>query len=145
MKTVKTKIYSFNELTEEAQQNAINQYRNDFLNHDFIYDDAYKTVEKFNELFGLKEGQSSWLNFSTNFENNIEDLKGLRLQKYILNNYGNDLFKRKYLKHGELTKQEPKKWHKMRKYKVINQGPNKGLFLISYYSNLFVVYLFNIK
>jgi len=138
MRTIRTKIYSFDELGTEAKENALNQYRNNNLNHDFIYNDAYKTVKVFNEVFDLKEGRNSWLDFSTNFENDIEDLKGLRLQKYILNNYGNDLFKRKYLKHGELTKEEPKKWHRMRKSYVINQGPNKGLFSSSYYSNLFI-------
>lgn len=95
MRTVRTKIYSFDELTEEAKQVAIENYRNNFLDHDFIYDEAYKTVEEFNELFNLNEGQQSWLDFSTNFENDIENLRGLRLQKYIYNNFGYKLFKSK--------------------------------------------------
>jgi|TARA_R110000782_G_C14632191_1_gene394562 hypothetical protein len=119
MRTVRTKIYSFNELTEEAKQNAVNQYRNNNLNHDFIYDDAYKTVREFNKLFELKEGSRSWLDFSTNFENCIEDLNGLRLQKYIYNNFGYKLFKPSFI--GSLKSNEIQN-HKRIKSKKLNNG-----------------------
>ena len=97
MKTIRIKIYEFNELNENAKQNAIEWYRNQCLDHDFVYDDMHKTVEEFNDLFGTKEGYNSWLDFSTsNIEDSVLNLKGFRLQKYIWNNYGYKLFKGKY-------------------------------------------------
>lgn len=135
MRTIRTKVYTFEELSETAQQVAINQASKD-VETGFIYNDAHKTVKAFNELFNLKEGNRSWLdaNFS-NIDEDIQNLKGFRLQKYLLNNFGNQLFKNSYLKHGELRSQIPKLYHRMRKNREIEQGSNKGLISCSYYSN----------
>lgn len=47
MKTIikEVKVYQFDELTEEAKQNAINKY-SERQNFDYIYDEAYQTVKK---------------------------------------------------------------------------------------------------
>jgi len=98
MKTIRTKVYQFNELNEQAQQTAIEHYRNSH-NDDmqFSYDDAYETVKKFNDVFNINEGRTSWLNYSINhIDDNILELSGLRLQKYLWNNFKNDLFEGKY-------------------------------------------------
>lgn len=97
MRTVRTKIYKFEELKKESQQVAIDHYRNNYLNNDFIYDDAYNTVKEFNSVFNTKESRNSWLDVYTDHINDeILELKGFRLQKYIWNNYKNQLFKGKY-------------------------------------------------
>lgn len=97
MRTIRTKIYKFEELSEEAKQNAIEKERNN-LCIDFIYDEAYETVKAFNELFNLSEGRKSWLDcYTLNIDDSILELKGFRLQKYIFNNYGNALFKSKWI------------------------------------------------
>lgn len=97
MRTVRTKIYKFEELKKDAQQIAIDHYRNNYLNNDFIYDDAYNTVKEFNSVFNTEEGRNSWLDVYTDHINDeILELKGFRLQKYIWNNYKNQLFKGKY-------------------------------------------------
>jgi hypothetical protein len=135
MKTIEIQLYKFNELNEEGKQNAINNERENVCVQ-FIYDDAYNTVKAFNDVFGLSERSRSWLDFSTSkIVDSILELKGFRLQKYILNNYGSKLFKKAYLKHGELRDKEISFWHPMRKYKVINKGLSTGKFSISYYSN----------
>jgi hypothetical protein len=96
MRTVRTKVYSFEELSEEAKQVAINHQRNN-VETNFIYDESYKTVKAFIELFNLKEGNRSWLDANfTNVESDIQNLKGFRLQKYLWNNFGHGLFKSKY-------------------------------------------------
>jgi hypothetical protein len=74
MKTIRTKIYLFSELNLAAQQKAINDFRNSGVETDFIYYDVEKTVKAFNDVFNIKTGRNSWLEFSTN---HIED--------YILN------------------------------------------------------------
>jgi len=104
MKTIRTKVYKFNELTEQAKQNAINDYRNTGIDTSFIYDDAHNTVKEFNELFGTKEGSRSWLDISTgHIDDNIINLKGLRLRTYIINNFGDKLYKGKYYNYKNNT------------------------------------------
>jgi len=137
MRTIRTKIYSFDELSEAAKQNAIRHYQNDHLTFDHIYHDAKNTIDAFCEAFNVKTGSHSWLDCNTsNIDDDILNLTGLRLRKYILNNFGSTLYKRKYLKNGELTA-ERKPFHRMMKQvEITNNCPNKGKFSISYYSNI---------
>lgn len=97
MKTVTTTIYKFDELTPSAQQKAIEQYRNDGgVYTDFIYDDAYESVKKFNDVFGIKEGRHSWLDYNTgHIDDAILELKGERLRTYIINNFYSTFYERK--------------------------------------------------
>jgi Fe-S cluster biosynthesis and repair protein YggX len=136
MRTIRTKIYNFSELSKEAQQNAFENYRNNYLTFDFIYSDAESTVKAFCDAFSVKSGSRSWLDCNTsNIDDNILNLTGLRLRKYILNNFGDTLYKRKYLKSGGNSK-NLKPFHRMRKQNEIKSGPNKGLFYSIYYSNI---------
>jgi hypothetical protein len=94
MKTISINLYSFNELSEEAKQKAV---KNAPVFTDFIYDEAYETVKKACKLFGISEGLNSWLDFSSNgIDENILNLRGLRLRKWILNNFWDTLYKRKF-------------------------------------------------
>jgi len=137
MRTIRTKIYKFDELTEDAKSNAIRHYQNNILSFDFIYSDAEKTVDAFCNAFNVKSGSRSWLDCNTsNIDDDILNLNGLRLRKYILNNFGDTLFKRKYLKHGELAATK-KSYHRMKKQiEITNNCPNKGKVSVSYYSNI---------
>lgn len=97
METIEIKIYSFDELTEVAQQNAINIFRQkqDFS---FEFDDIISSVKKLIDIFDLKTGNEYTDLRYSHIEDNILELSGVRLYKYILNNYGFALFKPKYLK-----------------------------------------------
>jgi hypothetical protein len=96
MRTIRTKVYFFNELSEEAKQTAINKQRPN-VDTDYIYDEAHETVKAFNELFNLSEHPNNWLNANAgNIENDVLKLRGVRLQKYLWNNFKNGLFKGKY-------------------------------------------------
>lgn len=136
MKTIEITLYKFNELSEKAKQVAINNERENVCVN-YIYDDAYCTVKSFNSVFGTSEGRHSWLDANTsNFDNSILELRGFRLQKYLWNNYKDTLYKRKYLKHGELAVAK-KPFHKMKKQTEITSNcPNKGKISVSYYSNI---------
>lgn len=97
MRTVRTKIYKFDELTETAKETAIQYYRNNLMDNSFIYDDAHSTVKAFHKLFGTKESGGRWLEINTaGIDDNVLNLDGLRLQKYIWNNFGKELYKGKY-------------------------------------------------
>tara|TARA_R110002020_G_scaffold334555_2_gene549801 strand:- start:10520 stop:11131 length:612 start_codon:yes stop_codon:yes gene_type:complete len=95
MKTLEIQLFNFEELSKESKENAIQQIEGT-RDYFYIWDESYQTVKKFNYIFDLKEGYNSWLNYQSNFDENIENLKGLRLRKYILNNYFNSLYKGKY-------------------------------------------------
>lgn len=97
MRTIRTKIYKFDELSDDAKQKATKHYRNDFLTFDHIYSDAESTVKAFCEAFNVKTGNHSWLDcITSNVDDDILNLTGLRLQKYIYNNFYNVLFKRRF-------------------------------------------------
>jgi hypothetical protein len=97
METIQITVYSFSELSKEAKEVAINNFRSQGVDTDFIYDDAYQTVKKANELFNISEARSSWLDFSlNNIDDNIMDLKGLRLRTWLINNFNEQLYKRKF-------------------------------------------------
>lgn len=99
MRTIKTKVFFFNELSEEAKKTAITQFRNKGIETDFVYDDAYETVKKFHEVFNTSEGFKSWLDvYFINIDENILNFQGLRLRTYLINNFGHILYKRKFYK-----------------------------------------------
>jgi hypothetical protein len=99
-RTVRTKVYKFNELKPKAKEKAIEQYRSTGMIAEDIqirYDEAHETVKAFHNVFGTEEGTRSWLDVRTeHIDDNTLSLKGLRLQKYIWNNYSRDLYKGKY-------------------------------------------------
>ena len=136
MKQITINVYSFNELSESAKQNAIDNYRNKCYDNSFFYDEIAASVKAAIDLFGLKTGRTYTDIHYSHIDDNVLQLFGSRLCAYIYNNYGEDLFKPKYLKHGELTDVK-KSFHRMRKQREItNNCPNKGKILVSYYSNI---------
>lgn len=97
MKTVETTIYNFSELSETAQQNAINYFRH-HSDNSFEFADIINSVKKLIDIFDLKTGREYTDIRYSHIEDNILELSGVRLYKYILNNYGSYLFKPKYIK-----------------------------------------------
>lgn len=98
MKTIELKIYSFDELSKEAKENAINDIRNNHADdYDYIWQEAYKSVKEFNNRFNIKEGSRSWLDYNINhWDDNIVELKGLRLRTWLINNHWHDIMSRKF-------------------------------------------------
>lgn len=102
MKTVRIKIYQFNELNDHAKQKAIQDYRREEVYTDYIYDDAHESVNKFHDIFGTTEGGTSWLDIRTgHIDDNILNLKGVRLRTYIINNFWSQLYKPKTFYNGD--------------------------------------------
>lgn len=134
MRTVEVCLYKFDELSEQAQRKALDNYE---VETQFYWNEAHETVKKFHDLFGTKEGIHSWLDIRTgHIDSDIMELSGFRLQKYIWNNFGDELFTRKYLKDGGLFDAK-KPNHRMRKqYQITTKCPNQGKFSSSFYSNI---------
>lgn len=129
-RTIRTKVYKFNELSKEAKQNAVAQYLyNDGIDTDSVYDDAHKTVKAFHELFETKENTKSWLDFeivSTYRHDDYLNLTGLRLRKYIINNFYGGLYKGKYF--SLWSKKEKSYKHYKDGYPVLKNRHSRVLF-----------------
>lgn len=133
MKEVKVKLYEFSELSEQAKERVRNDNRERYGDTSWIYADAHKSIEKFDDIFGTRSGNHSWLDISlSHIDDNILNLEGERLQRYIWNNY------RRYLWKGRYHTVE------IRDKKVIHNrvrcsGPYKsGNYHNAYYSAVFV-------
>lgn len=123
-RTIRTKVYKFNELTEDAKQKAIEKFRNNGIDTDFIYDEAEKTVKEFHKLFRTKADGRSWLDVYTgHIDDNIMNLKGLRLRTYILNKFGHGLYKGKYFSLWSKTEKSYK--HYKNGYPVLKSRRSK--------------------
>lgn len=98
MRTIRTKVYKFNELNEAAKEKAVRNYiNNGNIDSSYIYDEAHETVKSFHNVFGTREDSRSWLECDcSRIGDDILSLKGLRLRTYIINNFWDDLFKGKY-------------------------------------------------
>jgi hypothetical protein len=104
-RTIRTKIYKFNELSNEAKQTAIERYLQD-ENFDWISDNAGNTLNDFCRIFDINLREFDFLEnyrsrYTFNLEDNILELSGQRLATYIWNNYKTRIFKGKY--YGKLV------------------------------------------
>jgi len=95
MKTVRIKIYKFNELSEEAKQNAIDYFRS---SNDYFYmgSEILDSINRGLDHFGgeLSDYSIDWQNINNStylikysVSEDIQQLSGVRLWKY-LNNSG---------------------------------------------------------
>jgi len=98
MKTVTIEVFTFAELIETAKQKAISNFRNKNYDNSFYFDEIIETVKKVIELFNLKTGREYSDIKTSHIDDTILELKGVRLFKYLMNNYGNDLFTPSYIK-----------------------------------------------
>lgn len=95
MRTIRTKIYQFDELNNEAQENAIDNYRNKNYNDDFYYDEIKESIKAFCDEFNLKTGRTYSDLRTDSISNDVLNLTGVRLYKYLLNNYSSLFFEAK--------------------------------------------------
>jgi hypothetical protein len=141
MRTIRTKVYTFNELNETAKERAIENYRNS--NTDFFWaDENRQSMEKFAEIFPIKvtdwsyggRGEGVYFRFETD-HSEIEELSGQRLANYLWNNYKGEIYSKKYysLKGLGLTNERLKHKRVISK-QITNSCPNKGKWSNSYYS-----------
>ena len=97
MRTVKTNVYTYPELSEESKQNAIQQYRNlDRENHH--YHEAKETINAFIKNTQIKTGNRRWTDLICMYDDDIIEINGLRLRTWLINNW-DFLWKKKYIGH----------------------------------------------
>ena len=129
MRTITKNLYSFSELSEQAKQTAIENFRNndsEFLS-EFLYQEAHESVKAFHNIFSTKEDLHSWLDVRTgHIDDVILELSGQRLATYIWNNYGHKLFKGKYYSLWSKTDRNYK--HHKNGYPVLKKRRSKVMF-----------------
>jgi hypothetical protein len=96
MRTKTINIYSFDELSEEAKEKAIEDYRSNGFDY-FWGDDNENTLKEFEDIFPISVGRweygyHNFINFEMTCDDEISELKGIRLLKYLYNNYESILF-----------------------------------------------------
>jgi hypothetical protein len=112
--TIEQTVYNYSDLILPENSELKNKVINKFETGDFeyIWNEAHETVKAFHNIFGTRDGNGSWLD--TNFDrcsNNAYqyDLTGLRLRKFIINNFYSNLYESKLIY---------KKRYKVRKSKL---------------------------
>lgn len=99
MKTVNLNLYQFDELSEKAQEKVINSWRE---NDEYFWgDENAESLNAFCKIFAIKikgydYGYQNYISASFNLDYEIMELSGLKLHKYLVNNYLNDIYKPKY-------------------------------------------------
>lgn len=90
METIEINVYSFDELTQDAQERAFQHYCNTY---DYPFeDDNQEVLDEFCKLFNISVdfvyGYAYTLQFivRTKFQYGEEELSGVRLMKYLQNN-----------------------------------------------------------
>lgn len=126
MKTLEITLYSFNELNDKAKDKAINDYLH-YANTSYIYYEAENTIKEFCNVFNVsyknnyfEYTRNNYFDFQINSDSNIMNLTGLRLRKYILNNFSYILFKPKYIK--SLKEDKKRVYHTRIKTKTYKNG-----------------------
>ncbi len=125
MKQITVNVYEFSELPGKVKEKIRSKYWADPHYCDFIWQDAWNTLKKFEKIFPVKIESLNVLqgvNFHFNFDDNQQVLSGIRLMKYLWNNYKHDLFKGKYYSLESFNKKNHEIKHKRVKSKKLDNG-----------------------
>jgi hypothetical protein len=101
MRTQQISIYKFSELPEDAQQRAIDDWRQ---RDEPAWDSENReSLKAFESLFPISStdweyGYHNYINYKLDYvyDDEIFDLTGIRLLKYLVNNYWDSIYKGKY-------------------------------------------------
>ena len=119
--TTTTEFFTFDELSEEAQQRAIQEVRGQGVDTSHTWHEARQSVTPFCDLFGVDTGRNSWLDIRTgNVDDNICQLTGQRLRTYLINNFPSAFFERKY--RNSYHREDRPTPHPMRKVEPWSKG-----------------------
>ena len=124
MKTIEVKLYSFNELSQEAKEKAIQNHRNNGLEY-FWNEENLQSLKAFCKVFDIDLKKysidsygHSYVDTSLNASEDVLNLSGVRLLKYLWNNFRTDIYKGKYY----FVKSEQALKHKRVKSQTLKNG-----------------------
>jgi hypothetical protein len=111
MKTLELKLYKFDELDEETQDELIKKEREHLYKWVCRYgydweDEGKDSLDAFCKIFPVEwtqfDVQNTDIDFKITCDDEIKSLSGFRLQKYLWNNYRRDIYKGKFYWRGTL-------------------------------------------
>lgn len=127
MKTINVNVYKFSELSEKAKEKAMDNYRKYF--EYFLGDENKATLDAFLKIFyfvkvtdyeyGLDRNN---IDYKITIDDEIRDLQGLRLYKWLWNNFQNLIYKGKYYSTQGYYDKENKYHYKSNYSKVIKEN-----------------------
>ena len=134
MREVTMKVYTVEELSEKALSRA---YDNWYMNSDYpCGEENEKTLLEFERVFPVKVtnwqygGSYKYVRFHMTCDE-VAELEGFRLAKYIWNNYRHDIYKGKYYSKGKFI--DGKYHYVYRRSKVnLEQGCNLTGYYLDY-------------
>ena len=94
MRIVETKVFKFYELSKEAQEKAFEDWLG-YAQYPY-YDDYNESMKKFIEMLNGKiqvSSVTSYVSYNSYFDEEVENLSGVRLAKYLWNNFGEEIFR----------------------------------------------------
>ena len=102
MRTLEINLYKFDELSDEAKEKAIKNYKNEYCEEigTFWQEDNFNSIKAILNFFDVKiknyeidfsSAARSFINweFTSEYNEEIKNLSGSRLYKYLQNNYVN--------------------------------------------------------
>ena len=107
MKKVEVAIYKFEELSKNAKEEARLNIEEMYTGMEMDAQDINKTMENFASFFdiSLKNWQlDSFVRYTYSYESNVENMDYLRLRKYLLNNYYDAFYLKRYYGEMDYTK-----------------------------------------
>lgn len=148
MRTIEVELFKFDELSDEAKEKAIENYRNNPPEYGW-HDENRATIEAFEKAFPVSitnwsyGGRGEGVDFHVT-DDDVAELTGSRLMAYLYNNHQDNFLSRKYLQTRTIRQagfdiydaDNKPMAHPMRKIKRINAGPNEGKYTTYHYSNL---------
>jgi hypothetical protein len=119
--TITREIFTFDELSEDARQRAIEKVRGQGIDIDHSHHEARQSVSAFCDLFDCKTGRDSWLDIIAHDSETRHDLTGQRLRTYLINNFPSAFYERKY-RNSFHRAEKPTTPHRMRQVKPWSKG-----------------------
>ena len=135
MREVTMKVYSVEELGGKALSRAYDDW---YMNSDYPWsEENRKTLLEFERIFPVKVtdwqygGGYKYVRFHMTCDDEVAELEGFRLAKYIWNNYRHDIYKGKYYSKGKFI--DGKYHYVSRRSKVnLEQGCNLTGYYLDY-------------
>ena len=113
---VQETIYEFDELSADAKEKAINDYRESHYDEDYPWwEEVRDTINEIGKHLGMNpDWEISLCSYShIEFDGNTEDLSGVRAYKWIFNNWIEPLYTARSFYHGMTCKRKSKVFFRM--------------------------------
>lgn len=139
MRTTEITLYKFNELSEDSQQAAYQEWISGGPDNSHVAYEAIDSLKAFADVFPVKitnwslGSYRSHIDLEFTGDQDIAELSGQRLATYIYNNFWESITSRKYFKSFTRPASDPVLRHRKLTHKILQYGPNKGAHFYQYY------------